>query len=510
MRDRERYEKRVGTVVDGRWRVDGLLGWGSTSAVYEATHRNGHRAALKILHQSLCANPVTMERFLREAGIANAIKHRAIVPIRDDGMTEEGCAYLVVELLEGETLDGIRKRKNGRIALEEFASIAEELMSAIAAVHAAGVVHRDLKPQNVFITTSGDLKLLDFGTARILDRASGSGSVAGMVIGTPAFMSPEQARGARDEVDAQSDVWSVGAMIFTVLSGEPVHAGRDPQARLLAAASKPARKLADVAPSINDCVATVVDRALSFAKQDRWPDVQAMRRAFRNSVVASVPSMRDLEAFADVREDVREDDEHSVGSVSLSDPSLALPIESAASLDAPQAPLSTVIPVDVLSENRTSDSEISEMLGVSSTQALGVVRGIPVPSLVIGIGAMAAVVLLVVFFVTGNDPTTRAAAAPPEPAATAPAERPVAVAPPADSFIVISAPDVPVPEPEKKTESLPAWATAPMPKWLTDQKKESAEKAEAGTSTTTTTTVSTSNPEPKGEADPGASGAEQP
>jgi eukaryotic-like serine/threonine-protein kinase len=324
MREREKYEKRVGSVVDGRWRIDSLLGWGSTSAVYEATHRNGHRAALKILHLSLCSDPVMTERFLREAGIANAIKHRATVPIRDDGMTEEGCAYLVLELLEGETLDARRERRGGRIALEDFAQIFEELMSAISAVHAAGVVHRDLKPQNVFVTKGGELKLLDFGTARIFDRAAGSKlSMQGLVIGTPAFMSPEQAKGARAEVDALSDVWSLGAMIFTLLSGEYVHVGRDAQARLLAAASKHARPLSSVAPSVDDRVAAVVDRALAYEKSERWPDVQAMRIAFRVAVVAAMPTLRDLEVFADVLDGEDLEDETTPGTLSMSSPSLA-------------------------------------------------------------------------------------------------------------------------------------------------------------------------------------------
>ncbi len=457
MRDRERYEKRVGTVVDARWRVDSLLGWGSTSAVYAATHRNGHRAALKILHQSLCSDPAMTERFLREAGIANAIKHRAIVPIRDDGKTGEGCAYLVVELLEGETLEAIRARKKGRIEIEELASIADDLLSAIAAVHAAGVIHRDLKPSNVFITQSGELKLLDFGTARILDRAGASAvSVAGLVIGTPAFMSPEQARGLREEVDAQSDVWSLGAMIFTLLSGEPVHVGRDAHARLLAAASKPARKLADVAPLIDDRIATVVDRALEFAKPDRWADVQAMRVAFRHAIASAVPSMRALEAFAHAGDE----DASSAGTVSLSDPTLGVASDASLAIATPLASVVAVPP-------RAPSSE-SEMLGVSSTHAVRRLRaGIPLPSLAIGVGAMAAVVLLVVFFVSGGDePRNRATGAPPpEPAATVSAAS-IGVPPPADSFIVISAPDEPVPVVEKK-KSLPAWATAPMPKALT-------------------------------------------
>lgn len=431
MRDRERYEKRVGTVVDGRWRVERLLGLGSTSAVYAATHRNGHRAALKILHRSLCSDTSMLERFLGEAGIANAIKHRAIVPIRDDGTTEDGCTYLVVELLEGDTLEALRERRKGRLEVEELAPIAEELMSALAAVHAAGVVHRDLKPQNVFLTGTGELKLLDFGTARIFDRAAGSAvSAAGMVIGTPAFMSPEQAKGARAEVDAQSDVWSLGAMLFTLLSGEYVHLGRDAHARLLTAASKPARKLADVAPSIDDRVATVIDRALAFAKEERWADVRAMRVAFREAVVASCPTMRDLTVFA---------------AASL----------TGATFSVSPPPLRSVLPPAQVDE-RASESEIPS---VSSTQRIARVRtGIPVPALVLGIGAMAAVVMLVAFFVHGGDASTRGAAAglaDPTKVAAAP---PIA---PASSFIVIEAPDPPAAE--KKKPSPPAWVTAPAP-----------------------------------------------
>lgn len=476
MRDRERYEKRVGTVVDGRWRIERLLGLGSTSAVYGATHRNGHRAALKILHQSLCADKSTLERFLGEAGIANAIKHRAIVPIRDDGTTEDGCTYLVVELLEGETLDARREKTNGRIAIEDLAPIAEELMSALAAVHAAGIVHRDLKPQNVFITEKGELKLLDFGTARIFDRTARSAvSAAGMVVGTPAFMSPEQAKGARAEVDAQSDVWSLGALLFTLLSGEYVHLGRDAHARLLAAASKPARKLGDVDGAIDDRVCTVIDRALELTKEARWPDVRAMRVAFREAVMASVPTMRDIAIFAahDATADDHDEAQESVaGTVSMSERTLAAAPFRESTFSVSPPPPRSMMPIAGPGEERSSQSEIPS---VSSTQR--VVRakaGIPVPALVLGIGAMAAVIMLVVFFVGTDDASTRAAAA----AGLGEPTKPVAAAPnaaPASSFIVIEAPDVPVAD--KKKESLPAWATAPVPKAKKEEKAATAEKA---------------------------------
>jgi eukaryotic-like serine/threonine-protein kinase len=301
MQKRTSHENRVGTVIEGKWRLDALLGVGSTAAVFAATHRNGHQATLKIMHRSLASDPSVAARFQREAYIANAVRHRAIVPVRDDATTEEGTPYLVLDRLDGETLEARRERFGGTLSLEELAPIAEELMSALAAVHAAGVVHRDLKPHNVFLTTAGEVKLLDFGTARAFDRVPGAPvSVQGLVIGTPSFMSPEQARSAHREIDGRSDVWSLGALLFTVLSGHYVHEGRDSHARLLAAAQLGPRSLASVMPALEGAVAGVIDRALAFAKEDRWQDVQAMRVAFRRAVLEARPTLRHLEASDDI------------------------------------------------------------------------------------------------------------------------------------------------------------------------------------------------------------------
>jgi eukaryotic-like serine/threonine-protein kinase len=288
---RARYEAKVGATIPGGWKLLRLLGWGSTSAVYEAVRPKGtrpERAAIKILHASLCANPDVVKRFLREAYVPNTVPHRSIVEVLDDGVTENS-AFLALELLEGETLEERRLREGGKLALEVVAPLVDELLSALITVHATRIVHRDLKPQNVFLTTDGAVKLLDFGTARIFDVDDGSDpiSVEGLVIGTPSFMSPEQARGEREQIDAKSDLWSLGATLFTTLSGEYVHHGRDAHQRLLACATKPPRSFASVAPSIAPAIAAVIDRALVFDKAVRWPDARAMRAAFRSAAIGA-------------------------------------------------------------------------------------------------------------------------------------------------------------------------------------------------------------------------------
>lgn len=276
-------ERRVGSVIGGKWRVDSLLGSGSMAAVYAVTHRNGARAALKILHPALCADPEICERFLGEGYLTNTVKHPAVVRVLDDGVTDDGCVFLLMDLLEGATLEALRRERGGRLGLEETLEIADKLMDALEAVHDAGVVHRDLKPQNVFVCDDGAVRLLDFGVARLLDGASGKLSIFGMVLGTPSFMSPEQALGARELVDDRSDIWSLGATLFTTLTGETVHLGPHPQAKILAAATMKPRSISAVLPDLPQPVAGAIDTALRFDRDDRWESVRAFRRALRDA-----------------------------------------------------------------------------------------------------------------------------------------------------------------------------------------------------------------------------------
>ena len=280
----QQAERRVGTIIGGKWRVDGLLGSGSMAAVYAVTHRNGARAALKILHPTLCTDPAVCERFLGEGYLANSVKHSGIVRVLDDGVTDDGCVFLTMDLLEGDTLEGHRQLRGNRIPVVEALDLGDKLMDVLSAVHAAGIIHRDLKPQNVFVCNDGILKLLDFGVARVFDRTSQSKlSMFGLVLGTPSFMSPEQALGSRDKVDHRSDIWSFGATLFTALTGETVHLGANVQAKLLAAATVKARSITMVMPELPPGIAATIDMALRFKKEDRWQSVDAMRRAFREA-----------------------------------------------------------------------------------------------------------------------------------------------------------------------------------------------------------------------------------
>jgi serine/threonine-protein kinase len=252
------------------------------AAVYAATHRNGRRAALKILHPELSLDRDWRRRFLREGRVANAVGHEGAVKVLDDDVADDGSVFLVQELLEGESLEARSQRLGGSLPEKEVLWIAEQLLDVLAAAHARGIVHRDIKPDNLFLTCSGTLKVLDFGIARLREQSSVSAATHnGGTMGTPAFMSPEQARALWDDVDAQSDLFAVGATMFTLLSGRYVHEGRTQNEELVGAMTVPARPLASVVPGVSASVARVVDGALAFAKDRRWPSAKRMQEAVR-------------------------------------------------------------------------------------------------------------------------------------------------------------------------------------------------------------------------------------
>jgi serine/threonine protein kinase len=275
---------RVGSVLRGKWRLDALLGVGGMAAVYAATHRNGSRAAVKVLHTEWSVNPPIRSRFLREGYVANKVAHDGAVKIIDDDVAEDGALFLVTELLDGETLDDRRTRLGGRLPEDDVLSVADQLLDVLAAAHSKGVVHRDLKPENLFLTRTGVVKVLDFGIARLHELSTASTATqGGSTMGTPAFMAPEQARGLWDEVDAQSDLWAVGATMFNLLTGKLVHDGRTSNEQLLSAMTNAAPPLGLVLPDTSPAVAHVVDRALAVEKSQRWADAHRMQEAVRGA-----------------------------------------------------------------------------------------------------------------------------------------------------------------------------------------------------------------------------------
>jgi serine/threonine-protein kinase len=240
--------------------------------------------AVKILPPELSTNAEVRTRFTREGHAANAVGHDGAVKVIDDDVAEDGSLYLVTELLDGETLEDRRVRSGGKLSEDEVLSVADRLLDILATAHAKGVVHRDIKPANIFLTRSGQLKVLDFGIARLREFSTGTmATKAGSAMGTPAFMSPEQARGLWSEVDGRSDIWSVGATMWQALTGQVVHEGRTPNEELLSAMTKPAPPLGSVLPGVSPAVAHVIDRALAFEKEKRWLSAELMQERLRRA-----------------------------------------------------------------------------------------------------------------------------------------------------------------------------------------------------------------------------------
>ena len=275
---------RLGQVLKGKYRLVSVLGVGGMAIVYRAVHRNRAEFAVKILRPELNERLDVAQRFLREGYVANTVPHPGAVHVVDADVAEDGASFLVMELLDGVSVETLMDRSGGRLRPAVALAVAHGLLDVLASAHRVGIVHRDVKPANVFVTRDGSVKVLDFGIARLTDaetdgpasRRSGGQAAA---IGTPAYMAPEQAAARSSDIEARTDVYGAGAMLFSMLSGAPVHPAETTYAALVFASTRPARLVASAAPDVPPKVASIVDRALQFAIADRWPDAIAMRDA---------------------------------------------------------------------------------------------------------------------------------------------------------------------------------------------------------------------------------------
>jgi len=265
--------------IASRWRLKRLIGLGGLGAVYAASSADGPDQAIKVLHADAASNPEARRRFQREAYLANEVGHPDVPRVSAHGEAE-GMPYSVMELLDGLSVDRYACLVGGCLRAPDALEIIDRLLDVLVVAHARGIIHRDIKPSNLFRTRApARLKVLDFGIAGGMRHPNEVSplTAAGTMLGTPHFMAPEHASGHWDEVDAQSDLWSVGATLFKLLTGRHVHERTTHEEVFGAAMTSPAPRLADVCVGMRASVCQVVDGSLSFAKRDRFASARSMQ-----------------------------------------------------------------------------------------------------------------------------------------------------------------------------------------------------------------------------------------
>jgi eukaryotic-like serine/threonine-protein kinase len=261
----------VGETIAGRYELQEVVGHGGMSSVYKAHDSLLERyVALKFLHEQYNADDDFVERFKREARLVAQLQHPNIVTVIDRG-EEDGRQYIVFEFIDGENLKEFVVRK-GRLDVHEALEVALEVARALAFAHAAGLVHRDVKPQNVLLNGDGRAKVTDFGIARSLDVDTGM-TQTGTILGTSNYLAPEQASG--QPVDAQTDVYSLGVVLYELLAGDVPFPGESFLAVAMKHVHEPSPNLLDVRPDVPLRVAAAVDRALEKDPDQRFPSMDA-------------------------------------------------------------------------------------------------------------------------------------------------------------------------------------------------------------------------------------------
>jgi serine/threonine-protein kinase len=261
----------VGTLLNERYRLDAQVGSGGMSTVYKAFDTVLERCvAIKLMHRPLAQDSDQLERFRREARAVAQLNHPHIVGVIDAG-EDDGAPFIVFEYVEGETLKE-RIRRNGRLAIPEAVAYAIEIARALGAAHAQGIVHRDVKPQNVLVDEEGTAKVTDFGIARTLDQEGLTAD--GRVLGTTDYVSPEQALG--HAVTGQSDLYSLGIVLFEMLTGDVPFRGENQVAVAMKHVREELPDLQALRPEISSALAVVVDRATAKDLDRRYPGDAAL------------------------------------------------------------------------------------------------------------------------------------------------------------------------------------------------------------------------------------------
>src|ERR1051326_7258862 len=280
----EKDDALVGQVLAGKYRIDEKIDEGGMGCVYRATHVLMEKTvAVKVLHPALAADDKIVARFTREAKAASRISHPHAINVTDFGEAENGVVYMVMEYLRGRTLKDVI-RAGGPLPLARAAEIVRQVAGALEAAHAEGVIHRDLKSDNIMLeeTSGGDwAKVLDFGIAKIqqdVDVTDPGLTAPNIIIGTPQYMSPEQCSQAA-RIDARSDVYSFGVILFEMLAGHVPFAGDSPTATMMKHLQEPPPPILEERKDLPASVARVVERALAKKPDERFQSAGEMADA---------------------------------------------------------------------------------------------------------------------------------------------------------------------------------------------------------------------------------------
>jgi serine/threonine-protein kinase len=425
----------IGRVIANRYRLTAQLGAGGMGSVWRAEHLTlGSPVAVKLIDELIARDPGVRARFEREAQAAAALRSPHVVQILDYGIDDE-TPFIAMELLDGESLEE-RLTRVGRLSVEETLRVLTHVARAIGKAHDAGVIHRDLKPGNIFLVRNDDeevAKVLDFGIAKT-ERTSATATRTGAMIGTPAYMSPEQAQGTK-QVDGRTDLWAMGAIAFECLSGRLVFEGEALGELVLQICTKPLpvpSTLAPVPPEFDAWFARALDRAPEARFQTAKELADALREAFGaprsrlSALPASHPSSGPVSAPLAARQ-----------------PEFAATVDSAPSLTLPSESSATPASVPV----QTTVGSVT-LAAADVPLRPSPVRGLAVIGAVLVVGALA-------FFLTRSpdpSPTTAATAIPSSSAAAT--ARDVASPTPAPDA------SIPLPPPASAESTPSASATA--------------------------------------------------
>jgi serine/threonine protein kinase len=281
--------KRVGTILGGRYRIQDVIARGGMSTVYRGSHLTlGRRVAVKIFHAYLAEDLSLVKRFMNEAIGTARLNHPNIVDIHDMGMDSDNVPFFIMELLEGESLHQRLKRQPRRLTVHHAADVMVQILDGLELAHSRGITHRDLKPSNVFLARGPDgiesVKILDFGIARFRELESEDRdklTLTGTVLGTPEYMSIEQARAQREAIDERSDLYSCGVILYRCLTGISPMKGKSQFETVRNIYRRAVRPPSEAADGIPPGIDALVLKAMAREKEKRFQDCRSFREAMK-------------------------------------------------------------------------------------------------------------------------------------------------------------------------------------------------------------------------------------